>query len=856
MSKKLVIVDGTAHIYRAFYAIKPLTDPQGRMVNAVYGFAHMLLNAFDKFSPTHMVVAFDRPEPTHRHQMYPDYKAQREAPPDDLVAQIPLIKELVAAFQVQVCEKAGLEADDLIGTLSRMAEKEKFETLILSSDKDLFQLVTPKVHIARTVRGGKGEYEILDEAGVKRVFGVEPGYVRDMLALMGDASDNIPGVPGVGEKTAIQLVNTYGSLEEIYRSVDKISKSKLREKLVDNQALAEQSYALVKIIEDVPIAFQLKECVVGKKLPESGFHALAGFGFKRLLMSRGMSAGAPAAEWTKGIEAATTIADVITRAQKKKQVVIEIFPQGIALAADAVLPFWIAAPIETLPELLRHGGDWVSLLTDKAIKKISYDMKPLVTALFKAGLEMAGPYVDLHLAAHLIDLPSNKLEQFITRVLGGAWPEDRPEAAACAIVMIAPSMDNRLAAVDGGELYRTLELPLLPVLAKMEAMGVAIDVKALEEMSQAMGQEIGVLEKVVWEIAGVEFNLRSPQQLAEILFERLGLLPGKKTKTGRSTGVDVLENLTDQHPLPAKLLEFRQLQKLKSTYLDVLPGLIDQRDKRIHTSFHQVGAATGRLSSSEPNLQNIPIRTERGRVLRKMFIAGNSEKRILSADYSQIELRLLAHLSQDKQMLKDFVDKLDIHSATAADIFKVPLEDVTTDMRRQAKTCNFGIAYGVSPYGLSRQLRIPPMRAKDFIDGFYARYPGVRIYLDHLLEAARENGYVETLMGRRRMTPDILAANRNIREAAERMAINTPVQGSAADIIKKAMIDIDQSLFAETWQSRMILQVHDELLFEGPEAEMETLKQTVVEKMSGVVALRVELTVEAAWGRNWMEAHT
>ncbi len=855
MKKKLMLVDGTAQLYRAFYGIKPLTDPQGRPVNAVYGFALSLLNLMEKYSPTHMVVVFDRPEPTHRHKVYPQYKAKREAIPEDLKSQIPLVKELVQAFQLQICEKAGFEADDLIGTLAQKAAQEKLETLIFSNDKDLFQLVEKSVHMLRPRRGGKGEYEELDPAGVERVFGVRPDQVVDMLALMGDASDNIPGIPGVGEKTARDLITTYGSLDGIYQSLDKITRAKVKEKLETHQRSAQQARDLIIIPLDVPTELEWETCLVPAPLPNTAYSFMADLGFKRLLMNQTVAVAQPVAGWAQSLNTTSDLQALVSKVREQKRIAVEVSAQGIALAVQPREALWIPLSGTDVVTVLRQGSSWVALLSDPDIAKIGYDLKPLVVAMHNAKLKWQGPLEDLHLAAHLLDLPANRPGDFIARVLGGPPPEAHPEFAACALYLIANSMRARLKTVDAQKIYHELELPLLPVLAAMEAHGIAVDSKALAKMSEQMGREIVALEKEAQDLAGVEFNLRSPQQLAEVLFERLGLSPGKKTKTGRSTSVEVLETLAAAHPLPRKILEYRQLQKLKSTYVDVLPGLLSPEDNRIHTTFHQVGAVTGRLSSSDPNLQNIPIRTQRGRLLRQMFVPGDSQQALLSADYSQIELRLLAHLAEDDQMIADFAEGLDIHTATATDIFQVPVSEVTPEMRRQAKTCNFGIAYGVSPFGLARQLRISNYQAKEFIDGFFNRYPKVRGYLDTLMEQARELGYVQTFLGRRRYLPDIHSANRNIREAAERMAINTPIQGSAADIIKQAMLEIDQTLRADNWQAKMILQVHDELLFEGPETEMPALQDMVVTRMSQVYSLKVALVVEAAWGKNWMEAH-
>jgi DNA polymerase-1 len=855
MLDKLLIIDGHAHIYRAFYAIKPLTDPKGRPVNAVYGFASMLLNIWKDMKPTYGVVVFDTPEATHRHQMYPEYKAHRQAMPEDLRLQLPLIKELVRAFGFQAFEQPGLEADDLMGSLSVQAHESNIEALLFTTDKDMFQLVGPQVSVLRPIRGGKGENELLDAAGVERHSGVRPDQVVDVLALMGDASDNIPGVPGIGGKTALELIRAHGTLENVLASADKITKPKLRDNLKTyrDQAILSKQLLSIQTRAEIPATWKTQ---LPAEVPSAAMNLLAEFGFKRLLISLPQTGvEAPQAEWVKGLSDQAALADVVKAARENKLVAVDLVPGGVALAASLREAVLIPLTNESLIETIKAGKDWVPLLTDAGIAKVGYDLKPIMATLLRAGLKWAGPYEDLHLAAHLLDLPVNRSGDFVGRLLGGPPPEDHPAFLACAMLLLARTLANRLKSVQAGSVYRDVELPLLPVLASLEATGVSIDCLTLNEMAGRLGLQMENLEKDIQQQAGVEFNIRSTQQLAEVLFDRLHLSRGKKTKTGHSTGVDVLEMLAAEHPLPGLILEYRQLQKLKSTYLDVLPSLVDPEDLRLHTTFHQVGAATGRLSSSDPNLQNIPIRTELGRELRRAFVPEHNGSALLSADYSQIELRLLAHLSGDAQMLEDFKNGVDIHSATASELFHVPLAGVTTEMRRQAKTCNFGIAYGVSPYGLARQLGISPGRGKEFIDHFYLRYPGVRVYLDGIIAAARRDGYVTTILGRRRAIPDIGSANRNIREAAERMAINTPIQGSAADLIKVAMIRIQDELEKQKMKSRMILQVHDELAFEGPEAEMPELKKTVVRLMNQVHGLNVDLAVEAAWGPNWMAAH-
>ncbi len=856
--QKFLIIDGTAQVYRAFYAIKLLTDPDGQPVNAVYGVASMLLNLWRQERPTHMAVVFDRPEPTFRHQAFPAYKAQREKVPEDLVRQLPMIKTLLGQLGFVVVEQAGLEADDIISTMATEAAADRVPVLVVSSDKDLFQIVNKQIHMLRPLRGGKGEYERLDSHGVAATFGVEPAQVPEVLALMGDNSDNIPGVAGIGPKTAVALIAQYRTVDNLYLHLDEIKQDKLREKLQHQREQAFQSLHLVKVLTNAALEKKWHECAAPAEIPVTGWEGLNRLGFKRLLtaLTPPQETAALPPAWGQEVHLLEDVTQLCHAARTHKQLAVDMVRDHLVLAVNTTQALQLPLAGFTLAGLLQAYPCLLDCLENETIAKISYQFKPLLIACLESQRRAGGPVEDLHLAAHLLDLPANSLERFVERLLGPVGEQTSPGALACALLQIHKQLLKKMRHEKLDQVYTSIELPLLPVLAKMEWTGVAIDVKAVNKMAQQLGRQLDQLEKDIQTMAGHDFNVRSPQQLAEVLFDQLNLSPGKKTKTGRSTSVEVLEMLAPQHPLPATVLEYRKLQKIKSTYLDVLPKLISPQDQRLHTTFNQVGAATGRLSSTDPNLQNIPVRTEIGQKLRAMFIPQQSRDLLLSADYSQIELRLLAHLSEDQQMLEDFKNNRDIHRTMAADIFSVSLDEVTPDMRRQAKTCNFGIAYGVSPYGLAKQIGVPPFRAKAFIDGFYHRYPGVRAFLDQTLVQAHADGYVTTLMGRKRHLPDIHSANRTIREAAERMAINAPIQGSAADLIKLAMIEIDRALEAGRLSSRMILQVHDELLFEGPAEEMEPLKALVVNKMSKVYPLKVTLTVDVGYGNNWKEAHT
>jgi DNA polymerase-1 len=858
-----LLIDGTSQLFRAFYAIRELTDPQGRPVQGIFGFTQILFSVMRQERPDVLAIAFDRPEPTLRHQRFAGYKAQREAAPEDLVLQLQRLKALLADLGFAVLERPGWEADDIIATLARQADRANYAVRILSSDKDLMQLVNANIHVLRPRSSGVLEH--LDPRGVKDAFGVNPEQMVDFLSLMGDVSDNIPGVPGIGPKTAQSLIAQFGSVDQLYARLHEVSKAKMKEKLELHAAdvrLARELIPLATVdhLPWDPAALRPPQ----SPLTPQAVSTLRGLGFKKILSEFGFEnqGGEPPAQrqdqaMYRSPAQMERLAPEVCWQQARTSGKL-----GVYLTAQAL---WCAAsgqavtelPLEriTLPGLLAEHPDLRKLLQDPAVAKWGFQIKAWGRTLAEAGILLDGELNDWYLVGQLCAWPRLSPAVMAAQVLR-LDPDQVSDAMSAAHFFVgADRLDDHLQAHGAQRVYYDIERPLLPILIAMETTGIAVDRLALQQVSEQLDKEAASLENEILALAGRPFNLRSPQQLAEILFDTLGLASSKKTKTGRSTNVEVLETLAAQHPLPERILEYRQVQKLKSTYVDALPAWIASRDQRLHTTFNQIGTATGRFSSTDPNLQNIPIRSERGKAIRRIFIPQHTDQVLLAADYSQIELRLLAHFSKDPTLCRDFLEGRDIHAETAAQIFKVPVAQVTPDMRRQAKTCNFGIAYGVSPFGLARQLRISAALAKEFIEGFFHRYPLVKAYIQETLELARQQGWVQTLSGRRRIVPDLQSKNRNVREAAERIAFNTPLQGTAADIIKLAMVRVDELLRQRYPQIRMLLQIHDELVFEGPESLVPAAAQAIGKVMQDAYALRVPLQVDLAWGKNWMEAH-
>ncbi len=886
-SETLYLIDGSSYIYRAFYAIRNLSNSQGMPTNAVYGFTRMLMKVIAEKKPDYVAVAFDTKGPTFRHELYPEYKANRPTMPDELQPQIPYIKRMVEGFSIPSIERVGVEADDLLGTLARQGEAKGLEVVLVTGDKDLLQLVTPKVRVYDTMKE-----KVFSEAEVQERFGVEPARVIEVMALMGDTSDNVPGIPGVGPKTAVKLIQQYYDVEGVLAQAGSI-KGKMGEKIRENADLARISRKLVTIDTALPVDFELSAFRYTEPKLEDLMDLLRELEFTTLLQE--FSGGEKREEKVyRTILDKRDLDTFLARIRKEKEVSLDLETTaldpmrakivGVSLSVKegegVYVPVAHTGPDVpqqiTLQEVLEA---LTPVLTDPAIRKIGQNIKYDLLVLKNAGAEVAGLYFDTMVASYLInpsrtthnlnDLALTYLNhKMITykevtgtgkKAIGFAEvPVEEATAYAAEDAEITYTLYQRLAPMlsenNLESLFHEIEMPLIPVLAGMERTGVKIDADFLASMSGEIQSNLDHLVKEIYDLAGEEFNINSTQQLAHILFEKQGIKPIKKTKTGYSTNMEVLQQLAEEHELPREILSYRSLTKLKSTYIDALPRLIHPETGRVHTSFNQTVTATGRLSSSDPNLQNIPIRTPLGRKIRQAFVAEEGNL-LLSADYSQVELRILAHLSEDPTLIAAFRNQEDIHTRTAAEIFDLPPERVTEEMRRDAKTVNFGIIYGMGQYGLSRQLEIPLYEAEQYIENYFARYPGVKAYQDRLLAEAREKGFVTTIMQRRRPIPELAGSNKNRIAMGERTAINTPIQGSAADIIKVAMIRIDETLRKEQMQSKMILQIHDELILEVPEGELEQAKTILREGMEGVVSLKVPLIVDLGVGKNWCDAH-
>jgi len=860
---RLYLIDGSGYVYRAFHALPGLGTTRGLPTNAVYGFTTMLAKLLREESPQHVVVVFDAPGETFRDGLFASYKANRAPMPDELRPQLGYIRKVVEALRLPTLEVPGVEADDVIGTLARQAGRAAIETVLVTGDKDLMQLVDERTIWLDPMRERR-----CGVAEVRERFGVDPALVPDVLGLMGDAIDNIPGVTGIGEKTASALVRQLGPVEAILDHLDEVERSgvrgakKIRETLTREAETARLSKALATIRCDVPICLDLAALRYPGPDPDKLRPLFAELEFSSLL--RELAPGGPAAdvEWTAvDRPEAITAALPALRAAGAMSVVATFDSVRATAARFETLAVGhpsgpvalVAAPEEALPTL-------GPLFADLAVAKVGADLKALRVALGRRGLALAGPAFDLALASYCLN-PSRTdhgIGALAEELLGEPLePAATPAVAACRAARAAhalrPLLDERLRAHEMDRLFRELEMPLAEVLAEMELAGIALDVPALARLSTEFGTALERLMTEIYALAGCEFNISSPPQLRTVLFERLNISTRgvRRGKTGLSTDVDVLRRLAAEHPLPAKILEYRALAKLKSTYVDALPALVDPTTRRLHTSFNQTVAATGRLSSSDPNLQNIPIRTEEGRRIRAAFIAAPGH-RLLSADYSQIELRVLAALSGDRRLGDAFRADEDIHARTAAEVFG---DRSPADGRRLAKVINFGIVYGMGPARAARELGVSLPEATAYIEAYFGRYPGVRAFVERTVAEARTRGYVTTVLGRRRYLPELNARDPAVRQFAERAATNTPIQGSAADLIKVAMLEVRRRLRAAGLSARVLLQVHDELLLEVPEAELGRTQDAVREAMEQIGDLGVPLRVDVHDGANWTEAH-
>ena len=854
----LYLIDGHNVLYRTFFGVPRLTAPDGTPTNVVLGVARILLKILREERPDAVVAVFDSREPTPRHAIYPEYKANRLKTPEDLAAQIPVVDEMIDALGVRRLSVAGAEADDIIGTLSRRAEERGMDVVIVSSDKDMYQLVSPRVK----VRDGLKEHTV-GEAQVEEVFGVPPGKVADLLALAGDPSDNVPGVPGIGEKTASELIREFGSLDAVLAHPERL-KGARREKIEKGADAARLALRLVTIDRDIPIREDWSEFTPRGIDASRVVPLFRRLGFRKLLEELDLGKESPPEG--KG--------DPPKSVAWKRAGSVDTFLHALGPGKFASAGLAYDGDRETVVGIAVEGKGVHLLPADgsaRAARALSargatiylHDGKALYRRDAGAGTGEDPRLFDTQVAGYLLEpeegTPSfPKLRaRYLPASLGapeGESPEGRAAERAGATLALGKVLEERLAEAALLDVFRGIDMPLLPVLHRIEEKGIRIDPGIFAELSEGLARDISAIERKVAAAAGTDFNINSPKQLAFLLFEKLGLPPVKKTKTGYSTDVEVLERLKDLHEIPSLVLEYRTVAKIRSTYVDVLPGRIDPRDGRIHTTLHQTQTATGRLSSSDPNLQNIPIRTELGRRIRAGFVAEQGNL-FVGADYSQVELRLLAHLSGDAELIRRFRQGDDIHAATAAAVFGVDPSAVTPELRRRAKVINFGILYGMSPFGLSRELGIGGKEAKTYIDHYFDRYQGVKEYIDGLKVTARKDGYVLTIMGRRRTLKDIDSRNKVLREAAERMAINTPIQGSAADLIKMAMIRVDREFREAGMEARLILQVHDELIVEAPEREAAGSERILKEAMEGVAKLSVPLTVSVSRGKNWGEIH-
>lgn len=861
--KKVILIDGNSLLYRAFYALPTsLATKTGQVTNAVYGFATMLLKLVDERHPEHIIVAFDKGKITFRHSILESYKANRPKMPEELFSQLPIIRELLEAMDIPALELEGFEADDILATLATKAEAEGFDVDIVTGDKDALQLVSDKTSVLTTKKGITDINTFRSEDVIEK-YGVAPEGIIDWLALRGDASDNIPGVPGIGEKTATELLRVHKNVENILAHLDDLKSAKIRNAIEENIEALKTAKQLVTLIKDVAIDIDWEharlqewdESKLGPLLRALEFNSL----HDRLFISKTSQPSlfdiADETPRPKNLPNHEDFKELLNKAEEAGYIAVDLAVSNadklyLAFAMDG-----IAYSTEVEGKLIESLN---AILACKATK-IVHDNKRMYRECNRSGLSWTGNKFDVMLAAYL-DEPANGrygLADLSLRYLQNSSDEagiaERLGSSVLAIEALHPILRGAIELQDARELLDKVELPLSEVLAEMELTGVGIDIEYLEKLGKELSKELTQIAADIFELAGSELNINSPQQLAELLFSKLGLKGKKKTKTGYSTDISVLVEMEKEHPIIPKIIRWRELSKLRSTYIYALPGLVDPKDKRLHTTFNQVGTATGRLASSNPNLQNIPVRTDLGLRVRKAFIAAPGE-RLITADYSQIELRILAHLSKDEMLINSFARGEDIHARTAAEVFSVPLDEVNREQRRLAKAINFGIVYGMSQYGLARQIDVKAEEAQAYIDKYFNTHKGVREFIDDIVLQAEKDGYVATILNRRRHIPELKSANPRVRQLGERLAVNSPLQGSAADIIKLAMIAIAEALEITGAKASMILQIHDELMFSVPNDEVDAIRALVIDKMENAYPLDVHLKVDVSVVGNWGEA--
>jgi DNA polymerase-1 len=850
MTKQLYLIDATAFCYRAFYALAALSTSSGQPTNAVYGFLTMLARILKDHDPEYLAVCFDVSRRTFRTEKFAAYKQQRKAMPDELASQIPFIKEIVRAYRIALFEQEGFEADDVIATLASKASEHGLRTVIVSSDKDMLQMVDERVRVYNPY---KDDGLMYDPEAVRSRLGVDPCRVPDVLALMGDASDNIPQVPGVGEKTAVSLIAEYGTVENLLKRVSDVRQERVRASLISSKDQIVLNKELVTLNRAVPLDFDPGTLTVGKPDTAELFRIFRQLELKKFLKE---IAGSQEQDTPADIPFFddTRLQECVRSMEAGEEIFLAAGPDG-GMYACTVAP---AAPatgdvfgFDPATESARQ------FLADEKVPKVGHDLKRIKVSLGRRGIACEGLFFDTSVAGYVLNpgLASYRLADLVWHYLGEPVRDElSPAASLHAVVRLRRALEEKLSDAGLCSLFWDLEMPLVSVLAGMEMSGVKIDCALLRSLAAQVEEKLAGLIRNIYSLSGCEFNINSPKQLSQVLFGTLKLPVIKKTKTGASTDEEVLRQLSRDHPLPALLLEYRQLSKLKSTYIDVLPAMADQTTSRIHASFNQTGTETGRLSSSNPNLQNIPVKTDIGSMIRRAFVAGNEQQLLVSCDYSQIELRILAHMTGDERLIAAFRQGADIHRATAALIYGMDNEQSVSDtMRETAKRVNFGIIYGLTSFGLSKDLKVSATEAQAFIDAYFLRYPRVQEYISAQIARARADGFVTTLLGRKRYIPEINNRNIAVRQFAERQAVNTPIQGSAADMIKLAMLAIERDLRAARLQSRMILQIHDELVFEVGREEFDRVLTLARERMERVMPLCVPVRVDIKAGKNWLD---
>ena len=885
-NKKLMIIDGSSLLHRAFYALPLLNTKKGLYTNGVYGFLTMLYKVMEEFNPNYICVAFDRKGPTIRHKTYDQYKGTRQQTPSELSQQFPLIREILDYMNITTMDLNDYEADDIAGTWARIGEENSLDCILVTGDRDYLQLASDTTKVIIT-RKGISETEEYDKDKIIEEYGIEPKQFIELKGLMGDKSDNIPGVPGIGEKTGLKLLYEYGSMENIYNNIDKISGKKLKENLIEYKSQAFLSKKLGEIITNVPLDRELEDL----SLKEANYLELKNIfeelEFKSLLNKI-------PDEFNKREEikvdyefneiTSDDFRDLVDDIEKAKRFAFAFILSGSNYIEDEILGLGIkvANKPNCYIDLEENKDEFINtfkeVFQDSNIEKLGYNLKTDIVQLLRMGIELRGYTFDALISQYLINPSQNNYSiNSLSEEYIGVYGQDKEAILGKGkkmktfkdldkkqimehlsfvletLYIIEPKMNEIIENQNMDELYRNIELPLVEVLANMEFIGFKIDENELINLGEEYDGEIRSLVDEIYGYAGMEFNINSPKQIGEVLFEKLMLPVIKKTKTGYSTDVEVLEKLMDQHPIIEKILRYRQIVKLKSTYIDGLRALINRNTNRIHSNFNQTVASTGRISSQDPNLQNIPIRTEDGRRIRKAFIAESPEYTLLDGDYSQIELRVLAHISGDTNMIEAFKGEEDIHSRTASQVFHVDLEDVTPELRYRAKAVNFGIVYGISDFGLSKDLNISRKEAKEYIENYFINFKFVRKYMDDSVANGKENGYVETILHRRRYIPELHAKNFNVRSFGERIAMNTPIQGSAADIIKMAMVEVYKRLKEEKYRSRLILTVHDELILEVHKDEVKRVQELVTDIMENIIDLAVPLKVDMMIGDSWYD---